>query len=268
MIQYDLPAMVKRVGKVRKPVTLAEIKPPKALQTDLARIYMRVVNQWAAICRERLLPLYASTLDEIMRDSVDEMAAAQEQSGNLLTRLFALITPELNEWAIAVEAWHRRRFVASILPTGVDVSTLIGPADSRMTMQVAVDANVALVRSVSDQTRERIAGVIFRGFQQRLPARTVAKQMNDAVGLGRKRSMRIASDQLAKLSSALDEERFRQADIEKYEWAWSGKLHPRDWHKARNGKVFPLSGDGAVPKGDAPGEPPFCGCRRRARLEL
>jgi uncharacterized protein with gpF-like domain len=76
----------------------------------------------------------------------------------------------------------------------------------------------------------------------------------------------IASDQTLKLSSQLDTERFRQAGIVKFMWQHSGKPHYRPWHLARDGQVYALEGE--IPPGDMPGIPVYCGCKKRAVLDL
>lgn len=162
--------------------------------------------------------------------------------------------------------------------TAIDLATLIGPQDVRETLETVIARNVALVRSVSDQTRERIADAVFRGLQARTPPRTVAREIAEAVAMGRKRALRIAADQNVKLGSALNEERRRQAGIDSFTWVHSGKMHSRPEHVARDGKLYSENAERVgqeyegrtirkVPE-DKPGELPYCGCTSRAVLIL
>lgn len=82
--------------------------------------------------------------------------------------------------------------------------------------------------------------------------------------MGRARSVRIASDQLSKITSSLAEERRREAGIDTWRWRHSGKRHPRADHVARNGKEYT---DETAPK-DRPGQLPYCGCRGQAVITL
>jgi len=148
----------------------------------------------------------------------------------------------------------------------------------RETLGAVIERNVGLVKSVSDEARRRIADSVFRGLQNRTPAREVAKDIREAVALERRRALRIASDQTVKVAAALNEERRRQAGIMAWEWIHSGKLHPRPEHEARDGKLY--SDDPAdvgaeyqgrvvrKPPEDKPGQLPFCGCTSRAVLIL
>jgi SPP1 gp7 family putative phage head morphogenesis protein len=186
--------------------------------------------------------------------------------GQEIDRLVLELTPDLRQWVVAVERWHRDRWGTSLTPSGVDLKTLIGPEDVQTTMETVVQQNVSLVRNVSDTTRRRIEQIVFQGFQQRLPARDIARQLSEAVGIERKRALNIAVDQTQKLSAQLDTERMEQAGLDEFEWVHSGKLHFRPWHRERNGQRFKLRGE--IPADDMPGVPPFCGCRKRAVLTL
>lgn len=162
--------------------------------------------------------------------------------------------------------------------TSIDLATLIGPQDVRETLETVIARNVGLVRSVSDETRRRIADSVFRGLQARTPSRQVAKEISEAVGIERRRALRIAADQNVKMSSALNDERRRQAGIDSFLWRHSGKVHPRAAHVERDGKLYSedpgkvgTEYEGKlvrkVPE-DRPGQLPFCGCSARAVLIL
>jgi len=138
--------------------------------------------------------------------------------------------------------------------------------------------NVGLVRSVSDETRRRIADAVFRGLQARTPPRTVAKEIAEAVGIGRKRALRIAAHQNVVLSSQLNEERRRQAGITEWIWVHSRKRHPRLEHQERDGNLYTddpskagreYEGKTIRPAPETrPGEEINCGCTSRALLVL
>src|SRR5690606_13412847 len=119
---------------------------------------------------------------------------------------------------------------------------------------------------VSDQARGRISDIVFRGLQNRTNSRQVAKEINEALQLGRQRSLRIASDQLHKLSVALDQERAEQLGSERAIWRHSKKRHPRLEHVERDGKYY--AWNSGVMKNDPPGRAPFCGCRARPVFKL
>ena len=258
---------------MRKLLRFRDIVPPATSMASLERLYARVVRRWWSGARDQVLPAYAAALDRqlaferqgtIMDD--EGLAGVLGQLGDEVNRLVLEITPELRAFVVQYETLHRQRWVASMTPSGVNMQTLIGPDDVRQTMETVVQQNVSLVRNLSEDMRRRIEQVVFQGFQQRLPATTIARQISDAVGIGRRRATLIATDQTQKLSAQLDTERFRQAEIDEFEWVHSGKVHFRPWHRDRDGQVFKLEGD--IKPDDMPGVPVGCGCRKRAVLRL
>lgn len=267
-MRYDLTAAVKAQGRVRrKRIELRPIKSTQAQADELARILVRGPAVWQQ--REAaIVAAYARTLGEI-RDSITDSAAdINREIGGIwdeVTRLFFQLTPLLQDWSLRQERYVRGRWQANVLSAaGVDLTTILGPADMRDPMAIWLERNIALIRNVSDDTRSRISDIVFRGLNGRTPAREVAKEISEATGLGRRRALRIASDQSAKLTAALADERRRQAGLTKWRWRHSGKMHPREEHLRRDGKVY---SDETAPN-DRPGQLPYCGCVSQPILDL
>ena len=272
MPSINLPTLARQQGH-RRDITLRPIIPATANATDLAAIIMPAVTIWAD-AREHILAGYSPT--PLISDSPDQIRAAIDDTANeFLRRLVVAITPALRRWAIRIEKWHRAKWGAAVAAgTGVDLSTILTSGGVAETVEAFVARNVSLVKNVSDQAQGHIADAVFRGYQQRLPVREVAKVIGEAVAMGRRRAVGIAADQNAKLSAALDAERQAEAGIDAFRWRHSGKLHPRSWHKARDGKVYDWKtrkergGDEVIPADDLPGMPPWCGCRSQAWIPL
>lgn len=267
-MKIDLAAMVKRANKTRRDQYIArEIIPTVAQETDLRRLYMRVVNTWAQQWESRIRPVYERTLGESgMRDSVEDVEGATESVASALSRLVVEIGPQLEDWVVRVERWHRGKFGQLFTPVGVKLDTLLGAGDVQVTLEAVLAENVALIRSVNDQMRNGISGAVFRGLSNRTPARDVAREIRKQTGIGSRRSTLIASDQLAKLSGRLDQERQEQMGMDSFEWVHSRKRYPREEHVARNGKIYRW--DSAVGRDDPPGRAIRCGCRARPVLDL
>lgn len=279
-MQFDLAELARRARNPRrKTIILRDIAPPATLATDLYRsAYLPVVNIWSRQS-ERIIAEYERSLAQITTDAPIDIQALIDQADGELQRILLEIAAAMQEWGLRVETWQRGKWRGAVLSaTGVDLETLLGPADVRQTLEQYLAWNTSLVRDVSDQARKRIGDAAFAGLTQRLPARDVAKSIRGAVGMSRDRSQRIASDQLSKLTSELVRERTRQAGLDVFEWRHSGKLHPRVRHRERNGNLYSetparvgTSVDGktveqAPPRGDRAGEPPYCGCRERGVL--
>jgi len=270
-VNFDLEAMVKRAGTRRTSTDIRVIEPTKAMVDDLARIYMQGVRIWSAAAKEKILPAYQRALerrsarDGLVLDDIGETTAAFQNIDPELRRLLLTLTPELRDWFVRYEAYHRGKWKANVLTaTGIDISVLLGPLDAQQTLADLLAWNVSLIADVSQEAQAKISQAVFAGYQQRQPAREVAARINEVLLGSRRRALSIASDQSNKLSSALDQERRRQAGLDHWKWRSSHKVHFRPEHQARDGKVYT---DKTAPS-DLPGQLPFCGCKAQAVLSL
>jgi SPP1 gp7 family putative phage head morphogenesis protein len=252
-----------RAKRRTRPITLANIAPTQAQAADLLALYARVLAVWAQRIPS-VIAEYERSLSELQTDSASTTGGEIDSIAAEIQRLVLLLTPDLRNWALRLESVMRGKWVRSVLSaTDVDLNTILTAADVEDTVAAAVNWNTSLVRDVSDELRRRIANSVFAGFQRRAPATEIAKEIREATGIARARAVRIAGDQTVKLGARLNQARQEQAGITHYVWVHSGKAHPRSWHLARNGRTYPWRGEGAVPAGDAPGQPPFCGCTGR-----
>jgi len=279
-MRYDLAAMSRRARNIRRSaIVLREVSAPAMLATDLFNsVYRGVIQVWTQAAPS-IIDEYARTLASLTTDAPADIQAQIDGAEAAFQRLFFALMPSLRDWTLKVESSVRSKWRGAILSaTGVDLQTMLGPDDVRDTLDAYLRWNVDLVADVSAQIKKRISDAVFSGLTQRKPAREVAKEISDAVGMGRDRARRIAADQLSKLSNSLADERRREAGIEVWAWIHSGKLHPRAQHVARDGVYYSdvaanvgKSVDGrtvnAPPeRGDRPGQPPYCGCRSRSVL--
>ena len=260
-------------------MTLRDIIPPQMFATNLyQRVYAPMIALWRRYA-EQITAEYERSLSALTTDAPADINATLSAADNELQRLLLLLTPALRDWILKCEAWERDKFTAAVLAaTGVDLSTLLGPADMQQTIEQVLAWNVNLISDVSAQAKQRISNAVFAGLTARTPAREVAKEIAAATGFARDRSLRIASHQLSSLTSQLAAQRRRQAGIDVWEWRHSAKRHPRQEHLARNGDLYSdnpdMAGvevDGKIvkaspPSDDLPGIKPFCGCRERAVL--
>lgn len=266
MPRFDLATLARRQRNIRRSsVVLRDIAPPATLATDLYRsTYARVIAAWSDAL-PRINAAYERTLSDMTTDSPADVRAEIDGAAEQISRLVLLLTPEVRDWALRTERWFRGKWRGAVLSaTGVDLATMLGPEDVRTTLETAVEWNVALIKDVSAQAQQRISNAVFDGLRNRTPPREVAKSIREAVDMGRRRSVNIAADQANKLTSALAEERRREAGIDTWKWRHSRKAHPRADHQTRDGKEYT---DATAPK-DLPGRLPFCGCRSQAVVKF
>ena len=260
-----LAAMAARTKRTRKrEITFRPITAPATLASDLyAEAYAPIVKAWSEAA-ERIIAQYERTL-AMTTDSPAEVGAVLSATEDAVTRILLSIRLRLETWALRTERWHRGKWSSTVkAATGVDIATMIGPKAAQTTVGGAIKRNVGLVRSISEQARTRIGEAVFRGLNKRAPAADVAKEIREATGMARRRALNVAADQTVKITAQLNQERRREAGIDTWEWVHSGKLHPREEHRARNGQRY---SDDDAPE-DLPGELPWCGCTERAVLSL
>lgn len=245
--------------KVMRPVYTT-----RAQERELARLYLAVIEVWTESVSTRILPAYSRTLSGMVTDSVFDVEQAVQAADDGSVRSIFDFKWLFDNWFVRLFNWHTAKIIDNLkYATNTDLTSVIGPLPVD-TAQAVIARNVALVKSVSTQTRDKIAEIVFRGLQNRTSPRDVAKEIARATGLARQRSLRIASDQLNKISSALDRQRMQSLGIDEFIWVHSGKVHFRPWHKARDGKKFRF--DDPALAGDLPGDAVACGCKSRGVL--
>lgn len=290
-MRYNLARLIAQRTK-RRQFTFGTPDPLARDRDALLRIYLRVIRHWEG-ARGRIVEAYGRELarfqydsqiaempivtPKMVRDSIDDLQAAIDSEASWFSRIFLSLEVAIAEWTEALNDWHRSKWRASILSaSGVDLDTVLTNDGVQTTIEATVKQNVALIKDLNAQQADRVAGIIFRGVNQRLPAREIAAQLREVTSFGRKRSLLIASDQAQKLASALDQERMIESGLTEFVWRSSGKKHPREWHKARNGKRYNLltrkqsdgNGDEVIPADDMPGYPIRCGCKRQGYLSI
>lgn len=280
-MRYDLGAMARRAGTRRKVIAFRPILTTGAQADGLAKIMRRMLAPWID-ARSRIEAVYAAELARVLTtDSMDDLSRLFSDIASEVERLVLELTPDLRSWALRMESWHRGRWGQTVLAgANVDIRYMIGPQDAQEPIEAFMARNVALTRDISAQAQGRISDAVFRGIQARTPAREVGKAITEATGMARKRADRVAADQAVKLGAALDAQRQREAGLDIYKWRHSGKLHPRSWHKARDGKLYERDSgrevefvggekkysDETIPTDDGVGQAPFCGCASQGVL--
>lgn len=254
-----------RGRRSKKPLLLAAIRMTNAQELALFAIYLHVVKLWEEAAR-RISEAYATSLTETHPsngpgDAAREIEATAAQAATLMILLPTVLTA----WVSRIENVHQAKWVRAVMAaTKVDIGPMLAPSDVTAILKASADWNAALIKDISNEAQRRISNIVFSGFQQKSPVYDVAKEINKATGMARRRARNVAKDQLNKLGAALNKERMQQAGVTHFQWIHSAKLHARPVHLARNGRVFPWEGPGRIAPDDMPAIPPFCGCVARA----
>lgn len=266
----DLRALARERGVRRKSVTLPVIRTTQAQTSSLARRMVAVVDVWAVSARDVLLPEYARTLagsSGPVRDSIPDLEAQIAATDARAVRATLDFGQWFRGWASDLSEWHLRKILDAIFSQlRIDLRPFASAINDPAVIEAALARNVALVRSVSDDTRAKIADAIFRGQQAGTSTADVTREISEVLGKSKDRARRIATDQTAKLGATLDQQRQEALGFTEFEWVHSGKVHYRPEHLARDGKVYSWRENDL--DGDLPGVAPFCGCKAKAVLDL
>lgn len=250
-------------GPLKKPIELREVNPTKAQSDDLARIYLQVVRLWRDAA-DTIMQGYAPSPDFI-RDTVDEVEAAIVATEARANALIVSLSLELENWTRRFSSWHRKKFAQNVKTgTGVSVIEFMSNSAIQNEMKISLAWNIDLISNVSADMKRRIADIVWSGWRANEPRREIAKRINEAVGIERRRALRISVDQTTKLSADLDRARMLEMGITDWVWIHSRKAHPRLDHVARNGKEYNWITNRPP---DVPGELPYCGCKARPLLK-
>lgn len=119
----------------------------------------------------------------------------------------------------------------------IDVSGMLGSQVVRDTLELAVDENVNLIKSIQTDYINDIGDTIRKAVIEGRRHTDMVAEIRDRGGVSESRARLIARDQTAKINSDLTKERHQSLGIEMYVWGSAGDVRTRDSHKAMIGKV-------------------------------
>ena len=155
-----------------------------------------------------------------------------------------------------VNVYNLRKVTSALKDIGTLQQTKAAAAEVTAVITLARQANIALVRNVTDQQRDMARteiGAVDAGtpLEQRLSAR---------LGVSKRRAKVIARDQVSKINADLSETRHKAAGSEEYEWSTSGDERVRAEHQALDGDRFRYDDPNGGDNGQKPGQPVLCRC--------
>ena len=129
-------------------------------------------------------------------------------------------------------------------------------------LAIWVSDNVDLIKTIPEDTLDKMKDIVLDGFENGKTTTRIAREIQQAYGVSRRKAKNIARDQTAKLNGQIQRAQQQDAGISKYIWSTVGDSRVRDSHSALNGKVF--SWDNAPVNSDGrkchPGEDYNCRC--------
>ena len=122
------------------------------------------------------------------------------------------------------------------------IRTLELPAVLRMladqTNSAEARENVDLIRTIPEQTLDKMQEIVYKGFTRGRPTTQMVKDIQQTYQVGRRRAELIARDQTAKLNGQIQQAQQMDAGITEYIWRDCRDQRVRDSHRKLNGKKF------------------------------
>lgn len=101
-----------------------------------------------------------------------------------------------------------------------------------------VDENVLKIKSIPNQTLDKMQQTILDGFRNGRTIRDIQKDIQNEYNVTRDTARLIAGDQIATLNSQITQAQQRDAGVTKYIWSTSHDSRVRECHAALDGKIF------------------------------
>ena len=196
-------------------------------------------------------------------------------SGPTTVDLFGSLAIEVEDSEAAEKWWQESRAENSQLSaSGVSRDTPLRSGENEETVFELIRRNAMRIENLDPSLVDQVADTVFKGMNERKPAREVARELSAITRFERALSLEIASYQLRLAATALDTERMCRAGMEDFIWVYSGALDEVPSHKARDGKRYnfhtrrEVGGDDEIPANDMPGLDPACKCLKRMIIDL
>lgn len=255
MIRVDIRALTqKRRGRVVLRPIEARVGTIKAYRKHLRQVEATIL---AAVKRD-ILPRYGwtpgpgHTQDDIFSGWFDQLEA---ELAALLARSRQFIRGLLSKEA----DWTSDTFAANVRSLmGVDLAGVIRSEDLTDYLDAAVERNVALVKGLSDDGQKALRAAVTEAYLNGDSPERLQALIRKRLGFMKSRAELIAVDQMASVSSEVNEIRQRQAGVEEYIWETSRDERVRPRHRHLQGKTYKWGEPTGAEDGLPPGRPIRC----------
>ncbi|MGO7089479.1 phage minor head protein [Rhizobium leguminosarum] len=202
-------------------------------------------------------------LDETPADALRR--SMKELSSRWLKRFDSMSTKMAEYFAQSVEKRSTAVMKKILKDGGWTVSFQITPA-MRDIMDATIHQNVALIKSIPAQYLEQVEGIVMRGVQSGRDLGQVSKDLQDRLGVTRRRAALISKDQNNKATAAFNKARQVELGLTEAVWVHSGggrESRPSHLKAGREQTRYTISEgwfDPAVGQKIQPGELIHCKC--------
>ena len=228
-------------GGASRPKTLRAVRPNAGIEVayrrklyDLIEAMHKSAMYWVEAAYKAHTPRIAmdATPANELRDAIRKLVRQWEynfdEGAEALAKYFATDVSERSDAAL-LAALRKAGFAVKFQMT----------REMRDILAATVNQNVALIRSIPAQYLTQVEGMVMRSVQTGRDLGQLASDLEEQLGVTRRRAALIARDQNNKASAAFTRARQIELGIEKAVWMHShaGKK-PRPTHVKMNGQEF------------------------------
>ena len=246
----------------RKPKTLRAIRPNAGIAAEYQKKIDTLIDAMARSYAWHIKAQYRAKPPAMAQDASPASALERvlKWLGRTWEKKFNAAAPKLAAWFAKKAGTRSDEALRKILRDGgISVKFQMTPA-----MQDNVDAivaeNVGLIKSIPEQFHVQVEGIVMRSVTAGRDLHQLTTELQERLGVTRRRADFIAHDQNSKATAFLRRVRETEVGITEAIWIHShaGK-EPRPTHLANNGKPFNLAEgwhdpDPKVNKSILPGE--------------
>ena len=216
---------------------------------NIVREYIRITNAYMVLLNKTV----AEYLPQLKREMTQEREGLRQDSSSRQGRISQTFRNIIGEFekrsesfgladrldklanlsqTISINQW--KRTVKATL--GIDIFEDYYRGEFfREALKLWTENNVALIKSIPKDTLSKMETIVSEGWAQGRSNTTIAKEIQEVYGIGKRRAQFIARDQTSKLNAQLKKTQQEDAGVEEYVWMTAKDSRVRDRHADLDG---------------------------------
>jgi SPP1 gp7 family putative phage head morphogenesis protein len=242
----------------KKPISKSQVRiprliPPIALERRYYKDLLTIVNEMNRLIEKTLIPKLTSIVKQAdkLKPTGDSSVAKLDSYDDQVRRLLDLIRSgffskysdkyflDMAAKIASAISSQNEKAINSIFRSVLGVDVFITEPWLKTELAAFANANVALIKSMSERHFSRIEYLVFDGVRKGLRHEEIAAMLrSEPFNATKNQAALIARDQVSKLNGQLTELRQKKAGISRYIWRTAGDERVRDSHKALDGQTI------------------------------
>ena len=262
----DLKPLIEQASKSKRGRKAKQkpIKVSRKLELDYTRALLAIVDDMHTETVKALMPIAKQAQrvgdSKMVADSLfSDFKSAFSRTANTIKAKVSGIAEALAKTVVSKQKTASDSQLSDMLlkQTGIDFSGLMNDEDLGDAFDEAVESNISLIKSLSQQYLYRIEFAVMASLQAGTLNTSLADDLSKIEGITQNRARLIARDQLGKINSRLSQLRQQSLGITHYTWSTSLDERVRKRHANWEGDL--IAWDSPPPDGH-PGQPIQCRC--------